>query len=302
MAFFWFSGLFGCLSGVNESSLVAFQHMGNKPSGSILGKQVEPIFFAIRNAIEMKDFNKDGQCNTSDIFDAVGANLTGGGFIVDAAGAIAHGDSAIVIETDLDNGTVSRVLGENSNVAGTNLAATNHFRKLASATECERYDALQAALLQNDKMSINRSWEVLKNAAGLPHNLQTIEVIPANNKIFLAFSTADESSYNMQASEFMFEDFFKATGVDDSKGELIFSLKAYPNPVINSLNVSLKTDLDQALEINICDLNGIKVATVYNGNSFNANNLSFDMSAFAKGMYILQVKTPKITQAVKIVK
>ncbi len=299
---FGFPGLFGCLSGVNESSLVAFQHMGNKPSGSLLGKKVEPIFFALRNALEMKDYNNDGKCNTSDLFDAVGAHTTGGGFIVDAAGAIAHGDSAIVIESDLDNGTVSRVLGENSNVSGTNLVATNHFRKLSPAIQCDRYDALQAALLQNDKMSISQSWKVLRDAAGLPNNLQTIEVVPAQNKILLAFSSADETSYNIQAAEFLFEDFFKTTGVDDSKGELVFSLKAYPNPVVNSLNISLQSDKNQDMTISLCDLSGKEIATIFDGNAKNIDNLSFDMSNLTKGMYLLQLKTQSRTQAVKIVK
>ncbi len=299
---FGFPGLFGCLSGVNESSLVAFQHMGNKPSGSLLGKKVEPIFFAIRNGLEKKDYNNDGKCNTSDLFDAVGKNTTGGGFIIDAAGAIAHGDSAIVIESDLDNGTVSRVLGENSNVSGTNLVATNHFRKLAPAIQCDRYDALQAALLKNDKMSISQSWEVLKDAAGLPNNLQTIEVVPAQNKILLAFSTADETSYNIQATEFLFEDFFKTTGVDGSNAELVFSLKAYPNPVVNSLNISLQSDKIQDMTISLCDLSGQKIATIFDGTTKNLNDLSFDMSSLAKGMYLLQVKTQSGTQAVKIVK
>ncbi len=299
---FGFPGLFGCLSGVNESSLVAFQHMGNQPSGSVMGKQIEPIFLAIRNAIEMKDYNKDGVCNTSDLFDAVGAKTTGGGFIVDAAGAIANGDSAIVIESDMDNGTVSRVLDENSNISGTNLVATNHFRKLVDAESCDRYDRLQEALLLNDKMTISRSWEVLKNAAGLSNNLQTIEIVPADQKILLSLSTADEYSWNIQATEFHFDDFFKTTGIEESKGEVVLNVRAYPNPVVNTLNISLQSDLAEELELNLCDLNGAILANISSKAKADNQDISFDMSKYPNGVYIVQIRAGKTTHALKIVK
>ncbi len=299
---FGFPGLFGCLSGVNESSLVAFQHMGNKPEGSIFGKQVEPIFLAIRNAIEMKDFNQDGQCNTADVFDAVGKNTTGGGFIVDAAGAIANGDSAIVIESSMDYGTVSRVLGENSNVSGTNLVATNHFRKLEPAIDCDRYDRLQEALSIDDQITVAGSWEVLKNAAGIPNNLQTIEVIPAENKILLSLSTEELCSWEIQATEFLFEDFFKTTGVEDNAGKVLYSVKAYPNPVVDRLNITMNAESDRNIEIVLCDLTGASLTNVFSGTISNQNEISIDMTDFAKGAYLLQIKSERSVSAIKIIK
>lgn len=284
---FGFAGLFGLLSGVNTSGVAAFQHMGNSNQYT-LGEPYEPVFFTLRNAVELKDYNGDGACASSDIVDAIFDQTQGGTFIVDAIGAVKNQDSAVVIEC---TGTFKEVrsIGDNSNIPGTNLLATNHFRKLEPAAECQRYNAVQALLMEDDKITSERSWDIMALGAGLTNNLQVIQFIPSTKLINFGFTDEFDFGWDKEPFSIFFDDLFAPTSVVESSSKKMKYVKSAPNPASSSLSVELFVGELGNVHFEIVQSNG-KVAKAFDLTSDGNGLLSFDLdlSDLNAGVYFLR--------------
>ena len=82
---FGFIGMFGALSGFNESGVATFQNMSNYVS-SATGTGFYPVNLAQRNGLEKADYNLDGVCSPRDVSDAVRAHPVSSSFIIHSAG------------------------------------------------------------------------------------------------------------------------------------------------------------------------------------------------------------------------
>lgn len=297
---FGFPGLIGVLSGVNNSGLAAFQHMG-VINDYVMGSAYEPIFFSLRRAIEQKDVNNDGLSRTDDIVDAIMSKTQGGSFIIDAVNSIENNDSAVVIECTGVNKAV-RSIDEYSQISGTNLLATNHFRKLYPAEECDRYDAVQESLLLNNKMSLNRSWDVMADGAGVQNSMQTIQFVPAAKDIRIGFTDAISLGWEKEPFAFNFDDLFAPTSVIETASSSLNIKKISPNPAVNSIKVDFTLTNSSNVEIQIVSPSGrieksINLDYLLSGDY----SQSIDISGLASGVYFIKVKTDKISVTNKII-
>jgi len=296
---FGFPGLFGTLSSINESGVAAFLNMGNY--NFFEGEEnFELILLSIRNAIELKDYNGDGKSSTADVIESIYDNIQTGGFIVHTVGARKKLDSALVVECSGAKKAV-RSIGEYSNLDGNNLLATNHFRKLAVPEFCSRYNFVQSLLKIDSKITPERSWNVMKQGAGITNNLQVIQFIPATMDIAIGFT--DKFTYGWEQDPFVFNffDLFSNTSVINRSNSVFLSLQVSPNPVSAITNFKYELSSDALVYIDIISTNG----AILNSYELGFKNQGFhtesmDFSYMPNGMYFVKFRTSNQVISTKI--
>ncbi len=296
---FGFSALFGALSAVNESGVGVFQHMGNRNEYD-MQSTYEPILLALRKSIELKDFNGDGKSRTDDVYDAINANNQGGAFIIDAVNSRANADSAIVIECTFDSKT-TRSAGDHSQMPGTNLVATNHFRKLVAPEECFRYDKIQAALLLDSNLTIAKNWTVLCENGRIPNNLQVIQYVPSTKNFRTSFTDNQALGWSKEPFEFNFNDLFALTSIVERTGNTKMS-KVSPNPSIEQTNLEFILDTPSDVIINITSSAGTVVSTYKLDNLQEGSHSQMINTSFLPvGGYFVKIQTKSGYSTNKIV-
>lgn len=184
---FGYSGVFGALSGVNESGVATFQNMGNYflyPTGT----GFYPVNLAMRDGLEARDFNGDGISSARDITDAIKLHKISSSYIIHSIGPSATQHNPEILEIHNSFGHKIRTKADNPPAFGDNLVATNHFIKLKPANYCFRYQIVADSLAKFNKLSNQRSWNIIK-AAGVNLTMQTINYNTANRKIRFSFAT-----------------------------------------------------------------------------------------------------------------
>ena len=80
------------------------------------------------------------------------------------------------------------------------------------------------------------------------------------------------------------------------------NLSFYPNPVNNILNVNYLLPVKTQVEINLYSIDGRKVDTfLQNEQNQGSYNLSFDVTKYSKGSYLVELKQNKQTTVKKII-
>jgi hypothetical protein len=107
------------------------------------------------------------------------------------------------------------------------------------------------------------------------------------------------SSDDVANKKITFSEFVNST----SKLELLgISLDVFPNPTVDNLFLNINTEDVKDFSINIYDLNGkrleTKNVTVQNGE----NRFNFDVSAFANGIYFIEINNGEISTSQRFVK
>lgn len=72
---------------------------------------------------------------------------------------------------------------------------------------------------------------------------------------------------------------------------------AYPNPAHNVVNITWGTTSNEQVSVSISDITG---KVLYNTNTTLENNMTIDVSSFAKGIYILNIETENNSQTQKL--
>lgn len=88
------------------------------------------------------------------------------------------------------------------------------------------------------------------------------------------------------------EESFKEVGIDNPiiVKNNISEIKIYPNPVVNTANLTFNVKQKNNVELNIFDINGRQVGTYhYNDINTGSNTITFDVSHFIKGTYIVKL-------------
>ena len=75
-------------------------------------------------------------------------------------------------------------------------------------------------------------------------------------------------------------------------GQQTGSLRLFPNPVVNSVTVSISQAKPGIASIRISDMRGVAVKNYTQSLSNGTNSLSFDCSKMASGTYLLTITNP----------
>jgi hypothetical protein len=198
---FGFPGMFAALSAINSSGVAVFQNMGNN-NARTLDHAFKPILLTTRTAIEQKDYNNDGKNNIYDIQAALKENGSFFGAIVQAVTFASSETPVAVFEINDELGIKTRLHKDNTMIIGSNLAATNHFRKLLAGSNCFRYKNLINNLSDKPNISMESSWEIMKLSCGVPNCVYAIQFNPESGTIRWATTTNDSLAYNQVPTTF----------------------------------------------------------------------------------------------------
>lgn len=103
-------------------------------------------------------------------------------------------------------------------------------------------------------------------------------------------------------SEETFEIVDKATSVDDNYLRNLYKITISPNPVINTVNIDLTSEIIDNIEISIININGAELS--YSGFDISSGiyQLSMDLSSLNTGTYFLKLKSNKGIISEKFIK
>ena len=152
-----------------------------------------------------------------------------------------------------------------------------------------------------------------------------VSIVKAADSMFVIKKTGDKISYSvgnirkltfptgtMQVSKmdgsidlytqtelkyFSFKDFTISSGISNQPNDGLSKLKLYPNPVVNTLYVSMLACDERPLDISIIDIYG---KVVCKQTSYAANVL--DIEFLPKGIYICKVQSGVMVEFAKFLK
>lgn len=78
------------------------------------------------------------------------------------------------------------------------------------------------------------------------------------------------------------------------------SLKLYPNPAQNKLNIQYNTSTSQSIRITLSDMLGREVAVLADGNANGTQKISYNTASLAKGLYLVRLQSASETVTRKI--
>ncbi len=189
------AGTVGSLTAMNDSGVGAFLNYGtnyNNYQQNPNLSQHHPVSLSVRNAIEGKDYNRDGACTAPDVVAAVKEYVPCFGSIIHVVSSTVKDSFALLVESDNEKGVMIRTAADNTMIAGNNLAATNHYRLLYPPIACERYSAIAESLSVSDEVGFDRNWNILAGAAASSHCIFSILYVPSTGHIRWAVTTSGD--------------------------------------------------------------------------------------------------------------
>ncbi|MEA2097307.1 MAG: FlgD immunoglobulin-like domain containing protein [Candidatus Cloacimonadota bacterium] len=255
---FTFPGLIGGLSSINENGLCAFMNMGNHNEHPNT-YTFHPIFLSIRNGIEVYDYDGDYEIAPEDVQAAIEENYQLSGSIVHTA----NHESGLIIECNNQNGIVVRDDNDNTIIPMEHLVATNHFRELYPPVGCYRYNNIADSLSTSSDIDIIRSWDILAGAAGVSHNIHTIQYAPSLNLIKWSTAMVGTPAYQLEPTILDAEELFT---YNTSANTFYFQdhsfLTVSPNPFYSSTNLSFSLTKTTDVKLCIYNIKGHKIRTL----------------------------------------
>ncbi len=280
-------GWLGAASGISETGTWASLNVGNDHS-VVNQSGLDPIFFDLRRGLEQADHNSDNVHNAMDVCAAVqsGNHLTG--TIVHTLSENAGQTVSVVAETN-NSGTALRYYDDpNSNLPGTNLAATNHFRLLTFPVCCTRYAHIQDSLNVNPHITAKRQWTLMAGAAGQDTNLQALQYVPSTGSILWAGASYSQPAYQNAAISLSAPVLFSfSTPVqDESVPAAHTSFTCHPNPL--PANTALK--LQSSFPISNCSVYNLRGQRVFSQNlGGGRTEAKISLPALPTGLYLIKL-------------
>jgi len=286
---FGFAGLIGALSGVNEKGTVTFQNQGNYASAAE-GSGFYPINLAQRRGIELADANSDGISNFKDVYSFIRAHEKAYTYIVTAVSPIISG-APFVLECHNAKSDSARTKNNNVTDMSDNLIVTNHQRVLYPPASCYRYTNVSDSLSASPVMTPDRSWDVLANGAGHSGTLQTIQFIPGQSRLRLAFSEPNGLySYMQVPKEILLNDLFAPVSIEEKFSLQQMNISAYPNPFNPVTTIAFKTLQSGFADLKIYNIKGETVAILMNKEiASGTHSVVFNGQNLSSGIYFCKI-------------
>ncbi|MDD2387215.1 MAG: T9SS type A sorting domain-containing protein [Bacteroidales bacterium] len=297
-----FAGQMSVLSGFNQSGVAIMQHMlSNESTGASPNKSYEPVWFSMRKAIEIDDYNNDGFNNCLDINSVINENLNGyaNSYIITGVASSTNIDDdkiATIIEiapaipyittrnTDYEDG----IPNQNLYAANSSIARNNQLNY------CTRYNAVMANIGSGTLIGTQENWELMLNYSsscgfGGYGNIQFMQYVPENNYLKLAYHTIG----GVQACEnipivYDTQELFEMVTVVTSP-KLKSKINVYPNPAATQVSVYIPDEtIDEVLTV--FNSSGVLVKTQIARKGEN----KIDISHLLPGNYFIRLRNSEL--------
>lgn len=274
---FTYPGLIGALSAISQSKSAAFMNVGNQHPNQNT-EDLSSVLLNIRSGLERIDYDGNGSHSPEDLYTALATANHLSGSIIHNVQQWPDSSNAVIIETN-NNGCERRVVGEMSDLAGSNLAATNHFRKLINPVPCYRYARIIDSLAVNPEVDALRQWQIMQGAGATQNNLMMIQYQPALEQVLWAIADPYSPAHALQAVAFDTQELFTQpiANIDDMQSPSLPGLGLYPNPLRGEATLRTKQNLNLK-QVEVYNLKGQIVFTALGlprASDFPANGVYF---------------------------
>jgi hypothetical protein len=290
-----FAGQISVLSGFNSSGVGVMQHMlSDEYSSGSISQGYEPVWFSMRKAIEMNDYNGDGDNNCLDINAVINENTNGyaDSYIVTGIAPSTHEDNdkiATIIELAPSEPYITiRNTEYEDGIPSDNLYAANWtIARNDMLHYCTRYDGIMDNIGTGTLIGKHENWNLMLQyssacIAGGFGNIQFMQYVPEENYFKLAYhQIGGPQACASLPVEYDTNELFEVPTIID-KPSNNKKLKAYPNPAINELRFYIPGNVKQDT-FSIVNQAGVEVKI---GEAFAGEN-SVDISDLSSGSYFI---------------
>jgi hypothetical protein len=295
-----FSGMMSVLSGFNPD-FSAFQNMLDDFSGlGQHGKHYIPIWLALRRALESNDYNGDGARNVLDVKKSLQDCPDGfaDGFIVSSMGRSDPADSLVAMVAELAPANPKltfRTSAYPDSIPGDNLYTANYMIARNNMMHfCFRYNGIRNNIGDGTGISLDTSWNLMRDHSHLPTNTQFMQFAPELDYFRMSVYRNGQPAYMNEPVVFNLQDLFNdpTTGVQEKVRQEIFT---YPNP---TSGLSRFSALSKCSSYEITDVAG---STIQHGKIPACAHFNVDFSNYIPGIYFVKISTETGVSVVKVI-
>ncbi|MEA3448695.1 MAG: T9SS type A sorting domain-containing protein [Bacteroidota bacterium] len=287
-----FAGQIGALSGVNTNGLAAFQNMMSDFSGqqAQINQGYQPVWFTLRDALEIADYNSDGQHNTNDLRAAIESNAQGyaDGYLISClTSAVLGVDSLTALVsaiTPTDPKIVNRTNAYDDNIPGDNLyVANSQIKRNDAHNYCYRYNAVAGAMGTGENISAEQNWSIMRDNSGVSGNIQFMQFVPEHRYINISAYRDGAAAYTHDSTRYYLDDLFDVAAVHGSDYHHGFC-RIVPNPFTVNGYVKFSGKPGEVFEWKVYDATG---HLSQSENNVKTNLINLSGSSMQAGMYCL---------------
>jgi hypothetical protein len=293
-----FAGQMSVLSGINSAGIGIMQHMlSDVSSGAVINMSYEPIWFSLRKALEINDYNSDGVNNCLDINEVINENTHG------------YADSYIITgvapSTNIDNEKIATIIevapstpyitirntDYEDEIPGDNLyAANSSIARNDALNYCIRYNAVKSNMGDGTLIGKHENWYIMLNhssscAFGGGGNIQFMQFAPEQNYLKLSrhTTTGIQACANTPVEYSTLDLFEFPVIVNQSKSKS--KIDTYPNPASSELFLFIPGNINNDI-CEIFDNSGHIIKSM----SINSGENKIDISNLKSGSYYIRLK------------
>lgn len=301
-----FAGMFSVLSGFNNN-IGVFQNMMDDFSGNArYGMKYEPIWFALRKALERRDFNNDGKNNVDDVKTALNVNTNGyaNGYLISAIARSTGNqpqDVAMIAEIAPTAPYLTfRAKEYEDKIPSDNLYTANYqIARNNSKNYCARYNAVVERIEDGTNMSTTRSWEMMRDYSHLAHNIQLMQYAPEMDMFKISVFGSGKPAYENVPALFSISNLLNRYSALENL-DIAGSVQLYPNPAADYIRIKGLPLHNSLLELTVYDIAG-KMLYHESGNS-TATVYEMNVSFLQHGLYVLKIKQGNESSFINLIK
>lgn len=289
--FIGFAGMMSVLSGVN-ADMGVFQHMmDDYTSTAVHNQHFTPIWFAMRDALELNDYNNDG---ITDVFDLKASllNSTNGfaeGYLISALARTQGDDERTAMVAELTPSAPTHTFRSNTlpdSIPGDNLYTANWQIARNNAMHfCSRYNGIRNHIGNGTLIGMEENWALLRDWSHLSNNIQFMQFCPEENHLCVSMRSTS-SAYLNDSLDFNTDILLnQAVGIAGTTSA--GSIRIHPNPAKESLTVSGLSSLIRPERIRIADLQG-RFITEFRLQTFQ-DTCTLPLQSLKPGTYSLEI-------------
>jgi hypothetical protein len=290
------------IDGFNRHTGVFGQAMSDYTGQFYHGKSYLPYGYALRKALEKADYNNDGNQDVMDIKEALDDQQDGfacGGFTA-AISETQPNDSltALIAEWAPENPThVYRFNSFPDSIPADNLyTANSQIARNNSYNFCNRYNNIRNQIGSGYGMSLEESWELMRNYSILTNNIQFKQFAPEADIFKLAVRTsANIPAYMTEPYVFSLNDLFTHplyNGNEEEKesSKNGFTIYILPNPASENATIQFLLQKPCLVRVALHDCVGKQVLTINEGfRPTGINRIRCDLNGLPAGIYIVRM-------------